>query len=225
VLPRLEDACAFASLVPACPHEVGICREGRCAGRPPLRPKTCADARLTLAARLAAADPCASDAECVLVDEPGRVLATHQGYPQRFAAELRDIRESCAPGEAVTEGRSEGAAGPRCVERRCVVGPPGAGASPASGSFTVARAKLARCVVESVHLPRDMAGRSTELLVKFVVSERGMPQAFSFLPDDAPEALKRSVAAAISSCEWEAGTRDGRPERQWVRIPIRFIAR
>jgi hypothetical protein len=58
--------------------------------------------------------------------------------------------------------------------------------------------------------------------LKFVVSPRGIPQAFVVAEGDLSPAALRFFADSIASCEWTPGTDGGEPAPIWVVMPIRW---
>lgn len=207
----LERACGPSSREPSCPFLIGACVEARCVGRAAPGSPSCADARASLASRLASEAGCEADADCEVAWETGRPLAVHTGWRDAAQREFRAAVEGC-PDEL---GRWLPDRESLCRDRRCALGP-GRGRPLPPGS-SLPQARCQPLPQRMPHLPA--VGMAT---LKFVVSPRGVPQAFAVAQGDLPPAALRFFADSIASCEWTPGTDGGGPAPIWVVMPIRW---
>ncbi len=163
---------------------------------------------------------CASDADCEPFLQhflgcdswaPSAVSIGELGPALEDACARWSFRPACAP-----------AAG-ACREGRCGSRPRPASAPPDNHPrATPPRTEIPDCVPRSVRLPASMRGVRGTIIVKFFVSPRGVPQAWSFAPAGLPEPLTNAVIEAVTSCRWIPGTFDGKIASIWVLVPLRF---
>ena len=120
--------------------------------------------------------------------------------------------------------------GPNCSPD--IGGPGGTGFGPGTREveisfphegYTKPHLERADCLAESIHIPSELHGAASRVLVRFAVESNGAVSHFSF-PQHVPDPrIEAAIVAGVRNCNWIAGTDPkGDPAAIWVVQPIRL---